>query len=194
MTEKIDIPAVIFAGGQSKRMGEDKALLPFGSFNTLVEFQHNRLSEIFTKVMISWKSEKVQFGAESIFDKTKFSKISAPTIGLFSILESAESDYTFIISVDTPFFGKDEVKRLTAEIPNDFDVICPISIKGVEPLVAIYHKRVFKKIDYMIKAKNYKLSLLLQHLDTKYVKFEDRKAFINLNYQADYKRAVSTFS
>jgi len=191
MNENINITAVIFAGGKSSRMGTDKALLPFNGFNTLVEFQHNRLSKIFNKVIISWKSEKVKFGAESILDKKKFSKISAPTIGLFSILENAESDYTFIISVDTPFFGQDEISQLMAEIHNNFDVICPITENGVEPLVAIYHKRVFKKIEYMIKARNYKLSLLLQHLDTRYVKIENKKAFTNLNYPTEYKRAIS---
>jgi len=56
----IDIPCVIFAGGKSSRMGEDKSLLPFSSFKTLTEFQLSRLSKIFKNVYISTK-EKNKF-------------------------------------------------------------------------------------------------------------------------------------
>jgi molybdopterin-guanine dinucleotide biosynthesis protein A len=43
---------VIFAGGKSSRMGEDKSLLPFGTFSSLAEYQYNRLSNIFDIVYI----------------------------------------------------------------------------------------------------------------------------------------------
>ena len=46
----IDIPCVIFAGGKSSRMGEDKALLAFGEFPTLTQFQLNKLQKIFKNV------------------------------------------------------------------------------------------------------------------------------------------------
>jgi len=37
--------AIIFAGGKSSRMGRDKALLPFGGYDTLTEYQYRRLSQ-----------------------------------------------------------------------------------------------------------------------------------------------------
>lgn len=42
----LDIPCVIFAGGKSSRMGEDKALLPFGNFKTLTQYQLTRLQKV----------------------------------------------------------------------------------------------------------------------------------------------------
>ncbi len=57
-----DIPCVVFAGGKSSRMGEDKSLLPFGGFSTFEQFQYNRLCNLFTQVYVSTKSaEKFNF-------------------------------------------------------------------------------------------------------------------------------------
>ena len=62
------MPAVLFAGGRSSRMGQDKALLPFAGFKTLSEYQYRRLSEIFEKVYISSKEDKFDFQADILFD------------------------------------------------------------------------------------------------------------------------------
>ena len=191
--KKINIPAVIFAGGKSSRMGKDKALLPFGEFETLVEFQYRRLQKIFQEVSISWKNEKVKLDAKSIFDDEKFSKISAPAVGLYSILNSLEDEYVFILSVDSPFFEESEILRLFKEVEGGYDAIIPITENGVEPLIAIYHKRVLSKIEYLLKTKNYKLKQLMQHLNTKYVKYVDSKSFINLNYPEQYEKAINSY-
>ena len=70
----LDIPCVIFAGGKSSRMGEDKALLPFAEFNTLTEFQLTRLKKIFKTVYISCKDKTLfEFDANFIEDyKNRF--------------------------------------------------------------------------------------------------------------------------
>ncbi len=47
--KKLDT-AVIFAGGKSVRMGENKALLPFCNHSSLAGYQYSRLSKIFNQV------------------------------------------------------------------------------------------------------------------------------------------------
>jgi len=56
--------AIIFAGGKSSRMGRDKALLPFGGYDTLTEYQYRRLSKIFNRVYISTKNDKFNFNGQ----------------------------------------------------------------------------------------------------------------------------------
>jgi len=64
-----NIPCVIFAGGKSSRMGENKALLPFAGFETLTEYQYTRLSKIFSSVYISCKDKSIfSFDANFIED------------------------------------------------------------------------------------------------------------------------------
>ena len=58
---KRSVSAVIFAGGKSSRMGEDKSLLPFGTYTTLAEYQHAKLSKLFYKVYLSAKKNKFIF-------------------------------------------------------------------------------------------------------------------------------------
>jgi len=60
--------AIIFAGGKSSRMGRDKALLPFGEYSTLCEYQYQRLAKIFETVHISTKEAKFDFDAPLIYD------------------------------------------------------------------------------------------------------------------------------
>ena len=70
-------------------MGEDKSLLPFGSYNTLAEFQYKKLQQIFNKVYISTKDpSKFPFQAEFIVDKYT---VYAPTAGFCSVFESLNS-------------------------------------------------------------------------------------------------------
>lgn len=188
---KIKIPVVIFAGGKSSRMGKDKALLPFKGFKTLVEFQYHRLKLIFEDVYISWKSEKVDFEAKSILDDIRFSEISAPTIGLYSSLRYLNNDYIFVISVDSPFFGKEEIEKLFDEVSNKFDIFVPKTENGIEPLISIYNKNILTDIEKMISKNNHRLGKLIKSSNTKYINYDNLDSFTNLNYPADYEKFVN---
>jgi len=47
------INAVILCGGRSSRMGQNKSLLPFTENKTILDFQYEKLSEVFNKVYVS---------------------------------------------------------------------------------------------------------------------------------------------
>ena len=116
---KYNIPLIIFAGGKSSRMGQDKALLPFGKYKTLSEFQHKRLSKLFKKVYISAKTNKFDFEANIIEDKYKE---SSPLVGIISVFETLNVDKVFILSVDAPFVNKETIDKLMHS-NNRFDAV-----------------------------------------------------------------------
>jgi len=113
---KYTIPAILFAGGKSSRMGEDKALLPFENYNTLSEFQYQKLKQWFNEVYISSKTNKFPFPAKVI--KDNYSE-SSPLIGLISVFEQLESEAVFILSVDAPLINKKVVKKLWDAYKNE---------------------------------------------------------------------------
>lgn len=185
-----DIPCVIFAGGKSSRMGEDKALLPFGGFDTLTQFQLNKLSKIFKNVYISCKSkEKFDFQANFIED-VKTDNVYAPTAGFIAIYKKLKCDKFFAISVDTPFIDQLIISKIINSDTNSFDVTIAKTDNGLESMCGLYHKSLLLSFQEMLKNDNHKLQFLLKNSKLNTVFFKDKDAFLNLNNPEDYEKAI----
>jgi len=185
---KIDIPCIIFAGGKSSRMGEDKSLLPFGDFDSLIEYQYSKLSNIFSKVYISAKENKFSFTCNLIKDS---SDIYAPTAGFVSIFKSLDVSNIFVLSVDTPFVDKKEIERLIALDSDNVDATIAKTAQGSHPMCGIYHRSLQPTFEKMLKENNHKLGYLLRESKTQWIMFEEEEAFSNLNHPHEYKEALS---
>ena len=182
---KYNIPLIIFAGGKSSRMGQDKALLPFGGYKTLSEFQYERLSKLFKKVYISAKTNKFDFEANIIEDKYKE---SSPLVGIISIFEILNVDKVFILSVDAPFVNKEVIDKLIHS-NNRFDAVVAKSKSGIQPLCGVYKRSVLPVAQKHLKEGNHRLQSLLKKVDTQFVPFTEDALFLNLNHPHEYKKA-----
>jgi molybdopterin-guanine dinucleotide biosynthesis protein A len=185
-----DMHCIIFAGGKSSRMGTDKALLPFGGFKTLAQFQYERMKKIFTKVSISAKStEKFNFKCNVIKDSQAVETF-APTAGFVALFDALKDERVFILSVDTPFVSKDEIKRLINEDSPYFDATIAVTTRGAHPMCGIYHRSLHSQFTCMLQEGNHRLGKLLKDSKTHYVDFEDEEAFANLNHPHEYEKAL----
>ncbi|WP_434580611.1 molybdenum cofactor guanylyltransferase MobA [Sulfurimonas sp. NW15] len=185
-----DIPCVIFAGGKSSRMGEDKSLLPFAGFSTLTEYQYVRLGKIFTKVYISCKNKSVfSFDANFIEDK-KVSSVFAPTLGFVTLFDTLSAEKIFVLSVDTPFVSQREIEKIILADNSASDAVIAKTDEGVQPLCGIYSKNLQAKFLQMLHENNHKLGSLLKNSKTSYVYFPDSKPFLNMNHPKDYQKAL----
>ena len=188
----IDTPCVIFAGGKSSRMGEDKSLLPFGDFNTLTQFQLSRLSKIFKTVYISCKSKnKFDFDANFIEDVSS-NAIFAPTAGFIAIFKELKEENFFALSVDAPFVSKEIILKLLEEDINNSAVGATIATSacGMQPMCGVYHRSLESKFSHMLQTNNHKLGFLLKNSKTNFVHFKDEKPFLNVNNPDEYKEAL----
>jgi len=187
----LDIPCVIFAGGKSSRMGEDKALLPFSSFKTLTEFQLSRLSLLFDTVYVSCK-DKSKFHFEASFiEDIESNDIFAPTAGFIASFEEIDSDKIFVISVDSPFISEYEISKIIKEDNETLDAVVAKTKQGMQPMCGVYHRSLAAKFQDMQETNTHKLGQLLKSSHTKYIYFEDEKPFLNLNHPHEYKEALS---
>ena len=185
-----DIPCVIFAGGRSSRMGEDKALLPFGGFDTLTQFQLSRLEKIFKTVYISCKSkEKFNFDANFIQD-VKTENIYAPTAGFLAMFDTLFVESFFVISVDSPFINEDIISKIISKGSLDLDAVIARTKSGIQPMCGIYHRSLEFAFLTMLRDNNHKLGFLLKNSNTTFVDFKDEKAFLNLNNKEEYNQAL----
>jgi len=184
-----DFSAVIFAGGASRRMGQNKALLPFGGYPTLAEFQYRRLEPLFKNVYISTKEPSLfQFTDNIIIDlEDEF----ASMVALLSMMKTLREEKFFVISVDTPLLSEKEIKRL---IEFDEKSITVARTKNkTHPLFAIYHLDILLDLEKMVSEKEFKLRRLLEKSETHYVDFNDENLFTNLNYIDEYEQALKDY-
>ncbi len=186
-----DIPCVIFAGGRSSRMGEDKALLPFDTELTLTQYQLKKLTKLFKNVYISCKySNKFSFDANFIED-IPTDNIFAPTTGFISIFNELEAERIFVLSVDSPFVSQKEIQKLIDADSSSNEATIASTPRGIQPMCGIYHRCLEIKFKKMLKDDNHKLGYLLKNSNTNYVQFENEEAFLNLNNPQEYKQALT---
>ena len=173
------------AGGKSSRMKQDKALLPFGAYNSLAEYQFKRLTAYFDNIYISAKSNKFDFDIEVIEDKYNN---SSPLVALISIFETLDVDEVFILSVDAPFVSHKTIKKLYTKAKVESTAIVAESNNGLEPLCGIYRRSILDKAKKFLNEDNHRLQALLKSLDTQKVNFNANE-FMNLNYPFEYEEA-----
>lgn len=186
----LNIPCVLFAGGKSSRMGEDKALLPFANYTTLTEFQYSRLSKIFSHVYISCKDKnKFDFQAACIED-IQTDGVYAPTVGFISAFEQLKCKSFFAISVDAPFIDEVIIQRLFQNDKPSNDATIAKTQRGVQPLCGIYHISLLPRFKQMQKNDNHKLGRLLKDSKSSFIYFENDEKFLNLNTPQEYTQAL----
>lgn len=179
--------AIVLAGGKSTRMGEDKALLPFGSYKTLAEFQYNKLQKHFKNVYISTKEDKFDFDAPLLYD---MHKDSSPLVAILSIFEVLKIDSIFILSVDVPFVSQEVIDKIIQEDKDKYDVLIAQSPSGIQPLCGLYKKSILLQANKQYKKRNHKLKDLLSCVNVCHVFFEVDEPFANINHPIDYKDAL----
>ncbi len=183
---KFNIPAVIFAGGKSSRMGQDKALLPFGSYNSLAQYQYRRLKKLFNKVYISSKTDKFDFEVPNILDKYEE---SSPLVGIISIFETIDAEKIFILSVDAPFVDETIITKLIENSENN-DATIAKTKDGKQPLCGVYSRSILAQALKNLEQNNHRIGYLLEESLSNFIEFEDELAFSNLNHPFEYEDAV----
>jgi len=181
-----NIPAIIFAGGKSSRMGRDKALLPFDNHTSLSKFQYQKLNNIFNIVYLSAKENKFDFNCNII--KDKYTQ-SSPLVGIVSVFETLSDNAVFILSVDAPFVDKrviDELYTAYKDNPATSAIIAK-SPNGIEPLCGIYTRSILSLAKKHLNTNNHRLTDLLSNSSITVVNFDTNKPFINLNTPDEYK-------
>lgn len=170
-------------------MQRDKSLLPFKGYDTLIQYQFEKLSKLFSKVYISAKKKNSSFEAEYIYDKTE--TISSPMLALQSILKQIDKQKVFIIPVDVPFIHTQTIKDLINKSKNYTATIAKDDISS-HYLCGVYNKNILSLVEKLIENDIHKVRYLIKNSDSSLeLEFFDKKQFLNLNTISDYNRAVS---
>lgn len=187
---------MILCGGQSRRMGQDKALLELGG-KTMLEYQYQRLveSRLFTEVFLSSKKHyKGSWGSNIFMD---LQEISSPINGLCSILEQSNCEQNFIIPVDTPLVSLAQIQALQeafrAESNLGVDALVFKDSSHIHSLLGIYTKKSLSGLYRMLKNNILKISEAERFIWIKYLECDEVKFFQNANTKEEYQAILRDF-
>jgi len=182
----INIPCVILSGGASRRMGQDKSLLPFKKFDTLIEYQYSKLSKIFNTIFISSKNNKFNFDAQLLIDESQ--EIYSPMIALKSILSNIEDDKVFITTVDVPFIEIDTFKELVLQ-STQYDITIAKDSSNTHNLCGVFSKSLLPIIENLLSDDIHKINTLIKSSKNyKEILFSNDDQFANINTKDEYNK------
>ena len=146
-----EITGFILAGGDSKRMGVNKALLKVGN-KTIIERSRDLMQNIFEKVFLSTNDfETYMFlNIPMIAD---IYKNLGPLSGIHAGLVSSETNKIFFLSCDLPFMSEEMIRFIT-----EYKTARSISISSAggrdQHLCGIYNKSLIPVIEDILRSSN----------------------------------------
>ncbi len=186
---------IILCGGQSKRMGQNKALLKLGEI-LLVEHVILALKPVCGEIIISTNNCDLDFLPYRKI-KDKLTGIG-PIAGFHSSLSESNTEENLIISCDTPFITSQFLNTLISK-SNGFDIVLPVYNNRIQTMIGFFKKRVLAQIKRNIENGNYvpvnifensNINLLQVNIDN----FADAgQIFYNINSLEDYEKAKEIF-
>jgi molybdopterin-guanine dinucleotide biosynthesis protein A len=188
---------VIQAGGESRRMGQNKALLPFLG-QTLIERVISRIKDIADEVVIT-SNEPGMFDFLHLPVYPDLVPGRGALGGLYSAFSIANSPLVAVVACDMPFANSSLLNaQMELLIKQKVDGMVPRHENGTEPFHAVYQREtcrlaVKSSLDLGKKRADSWFPVVrmgyIEHEDT--LRYDPTGyAFYNLNNPEDYQQAI----
>ena len=156
------ISAVLLAGGESRRMGCDKAILQWRG-RPLWEWQIEKLRALRPeKIFLSARSD-VPWRPVNVKLLRDAPPSRGPLSGLAAALAAIKTDHLLALAVDMPFMTTENLLTLCRLVTKGIGVIPTIDGKA-EPLGAIYPKEAGAVFQEALRGDNFSLQPLARKL------------------------------
>lgn len=178
----------LLAGGQSSRMGRNKALLELGG-RTLVEIGLSKLRVACREVsLVGNHAELARFGVPVVPDAIAG---CGPLGGIVAGLEASASEWNVFLAVDAPFVPV-EVLRMLLTASEAEGAVCVMAeaVGRPQPLAAIYAKSALPTLRAELAAGRLKLISAIKAAGVvRYLQFDEEEWFRNLNTPEEFAEA-----
>lgn len=191
------ISAAVMAGGQSRRMGQDKSLLEVEG-QPLIERVLGRLAQVSDDLLVvtnepekySWLEGRVRF----VPDATGPGK--GPLAGIAGAVAAARRPAVLVVATDMPFLSVPLLHYL-ATLATTADVVVPLIEPGrPETLHAVYSRACLGPIERQLAAGRYKITAFFSDVRVREVGVEelrrfdpDLRSFVNINTPEEWRAA-----
>jgi molybdopterin-guanine dinucleotide biosynthesis protein A len=189
-----EVAGFILAGGQSTRMGRDKALLELSGVPLVVRAARLVESAVGSASVIGHPESYRSLQLRVIADDWPG---AGPLGGIATALRASEAPWNLIVACDLPYLTKAWLDFLVkCALGSQADAVLPMNERGAEPLCAMYHKRCESAVWLALDRGTRKVTDCLagvhvEHLEPAEWKCFDSKGFLfkNMNSQDDYEEA-----
>jgi molybdopterin-guanine dinucleotide biosynthesis protein A len=185
----MNISAVLLAGGESRRMGREKATLLFRG-KPLWHIQLELLRKlkpieilVSARTDPSWRPSDVQFVAD-------IAPSCGPLSGLAASIAKLRSRHLLGLAIDMPFMTEKFLRHLCDQIEPRVGVVPKIDSRA-EPLAAIYPREAEVDLREALAGDDFSLQTLVcrlvaaEKLRVASVTEHERKLFLNVNELSD---------
>ena len=213
----VAISGVILAGGESRRMGADKALLELGG-QTLIEAVIGRVSRLSREVIIVTNApQKVEGLGATLVSDVRPGKGALG--GIYSGLLAASHFHSLVVACDYPFLHLGLLRYMALLAPGH-DVVIPRVVarpfssrrspgrelstareEHLHPLHAIYSRRCLGPIEELLDTGDLRVIAFFPRVRVRYVEQEEvdpfdprHLSFFNINTPADVERAKAVLA
>jgi molybdopterin-guanine dinucleotide biosynthesis protein A len=189
----------VLAGGASKRMGRDKALLPYGG-TTLVEHVAKIVREAVGSVALaSGVAGSAAEGSVAVIGHPdRLPDLGLPVVpdelpdcgpasGIYTALRITQTDWNLLVACDMPAITADILRELLRRAETtDRNCVAAVGPYGQpEPLCAAYHRRCLPALTRAIRDKQLRMRDFVKEIGAVWVPV-DRSAIANVNTPAEW--------
>ncbi|MEQ8674247.1 MAG: molybdenum cofactor guanylyltransferase [Aggregatilineales bacterium] len=189
-----DVTCVVLAGGESRRMGENKAFVMLGD-KPLITHTLARLSQLDTAetlIITRNPSQYTHLEARIIQDEGTG---RGPLNGICSAIKHCNTEYIFVVACDMPFINAGWVRWLYAQRSN-YDAVVPHFDGYPQSLHALYQRRCSEPFAAQISLNNYRMEHALEKINMHFIYDAPPRAndhhsetFFNVNTPEDLSHA-----
>ena len=193
---------IILAGGSSRRMGKDKALLPYPG-------QPGEPSETFLEHLVTvlgFCCSEVFVVARDEVQASLYAHVDAqivldgipgggPLVGLYSALQAISTPYAILVAVDMPFVTAQLLAYMLLGYQDD-TILVPLVNGNPQVTLAIYPRSILPLIEQRISQGRRDLRCLLDETRVRYIEGEqlrvvdaELRSFTGINTPEEMQQA-----
>lgn len=192
------LSAIILCGGLSKRMGTDKGLIILDGEPIIVRVL-DKIKDYFGEVLIILRDGEQKREYLKILKDEKNVKIftdiikgQGPLGGLLTGLLKINSEYALVVPCDSPFITREFIENYLRIDFQEYDAIIPVWDDGrIEPLHAIYNKKISDRIYKLLSKNERRVSTLVKTINSRLIPVNELdpslESFRNVNRPEDLK-------
>ncbi len=179
--------AILLAGGDSTRMGQDKTMLPIDG-QPMIKHDYEQLQPHLSQTLVSSSNVSLHdfLGATVVADDVAG---RGPLAGIASALKASASNVNFVMACDMPEIDAGLIRAMLRQV-GDYDAVVPkVGPEMYEPLFAVYKKSALPAIEQVLQSGSNRVIDCFDHCRVKYIDLPGRQ-FSNINTKAEYRGLV----